>query len=226
MSARIIVVEDEPLIRELYVRTLETAGFDVVGAADAAACSAVLRQAAADLVMLDLGLPGLDGMSFARELRRTSDVGVIVVSRRHLPEDRIAALELGCDDYLVKPVHLGELCARVQAVLRRRVTKRRMRFGTIVLDLDARSVELDGHAVDLTRGEFTILEILAKAGGNIVGRERLSGSVSRSPAEVDLRTVDSLVRRIRRKLESRSAANVIVTVSGLGYRLGVPIEDC
>lgn len=225
MAIRIVVVEDEALVRALYVRTLADAGFSAVGAADAPACRAVLAEAPVDLVMLDLGLPGLDGMSFARELRgQRGDLGLMIVSRRQAPEDRIEALDLGCDDYLVKPVHLGELCARVQAVARRRRPRRRIRFGPVTLDIDARTVQAGEESLHLTRGEFTILALLGEAGGRIVGREQLCGPVSRSAEESDLRTVDALIRRIRRKLEPY-VDDAIVTAPGLGYRLGVPLLD-
>src|SRR6478609_4025144 len=107
MGGDIIVVEDEALLRELYAGTLAAAGHRVRGAGDAAACRELLRTGRPDLIVLDLGLPDLDGLALAAELRQVGNAGLIVVSRRQSPEDRIAALELGCDDFLVKPVHLG-----------------------------------------------------------------------------------------------------------------------
>ncbi len=225
MSARVIVVEDEAMTRELYVRTLRGAGHEVEGAGDAAACRALLAQRPADLIMLDLGLPGEDGLSLARELRRTESLGLIVVSRRHTPEDRVGALELGCDDYLVKPVHLGEFCARAAAVIRRRGRRLRLRFGAALLDLQARTLEVDGRAIPLTRGEFSVLQLLASAGGAVMARETLLEPVSRSPEDSDPRTVDALVRRIRRKLEPHISGEVIVTAPGLGYRLGLAVHE-
>lgn len=223
MAIRIIVVEDEPLVRELYVRSLAAAGFDATGVVEASACRIALTEARADLVMLDLGLPGLDGMSFARELhQQRPDLGLLIVSRRASAEVRIEALELGCDDYLVKPVHLGELCARAHAVARRRAPRRRLRFGPVTLDIDARTVLVATEPVHLTRGEFTILALLAEADGRIVTRERLSEAVSRGDGESDLRSVDALVRRIRRKLEP-FVDDVVATAPGLGYRMGLPI---
>ncbi len=216
---RILVVEDEGLLRNLYVATLAAAGFVASGASDVPAARAALAEERPDVVLIDLGLPGIDGLSFARELRgRRDDIGIIVVSRKHTPEIRIEALEAGCDDYLVKPVHLGELCARVQAVARRRAAPQRTRLGTLAINHDARSVTADGNPVHLTRGEFTILAMLAGAEGRIVDRNRLSALVSRHGDDGDLRTVDALVHRIRRKLEPY-AADLIVTVPGLGYRL-------
>ena len=225
MMPRIIVVEDEPLVRELYVRTLASSGLDAAGAPDAETCRSMLRAAPADLVMLDLGLPGTDGMTFARELRRKGDIGLVIVSRRQAAEDRVEALGLGCDDFLVKPVHLGELCARVQAVLRRRRPRHSLAFGSVLLDSDARTVEAAGVPVDLTRGEFILLEALARAGGRVLGREQLSSAVSRNPEESELRTVDALVRRIRRKLEVHGVEGAISTVPGEGYRIGLPVRD-
>ena len=229
MTVRVIVVEDEPLVRALFERTLAQAGFAVSGAGDACTCRALLRDGPpVDLVTLDLGLPDLDGLQFARELRAAGDVGLMVISREQTPESRVAALDLGCDDYMVKPVHLGELCARAQAVIRRRRApqRRRVGFGGLVLDAAARTVEArGGQCIALTRGEFSILALLAAAEGRVVGREQLLAPVSRNAEEADLRTVDALIRRIRRKLEAHARGDIIVTAPGIGYRLGVPIED-
>lgn len=220
-----MVVEDEPLVRELYLRTLSDAGFAVAGACDAAACRSIMKTQPVHLILLDLGLPGLDGMSFARELRAADrELGLLIVSRRDRAEDRVEALELGCDDYLVKPAHLGELSARAVALARRRAMRARLRFGPVLLDLDARTVEVAGQFVRLSRGEFTLLALLGEAGGRIVARGRLAEAVSRSGDDGDLRTVDALVRRIRRKLEP-SVDNPIETAPGFGYRLGYPVEN-
>lgn len=224
MTARIIVVEDETLLRDLYVGTFAAAGYEAAGAGDAAACRTLLTSQRPDLIVLDLGLPDLDGLKLAAELRRLGDTGLMVVSRRQAPEDRIAALELGCDDFLVKPVHLGELVARAQAILRRRPSRRRLRFAGLTLDQDARTLTAGDEPVELTRGEFTVLAMLAHAQGAVVDREALCGPVSRNAEESDLRTVDALVRRIRRKVEAVTDVAVIATAPGLGYRLAVPVE--
>jgi DNA-binding response OmpR family regulator len=224
MSERVLVVEDEPLTRELYVSTLAHAGFAAQGTGNACACRAMVDEWRPDLILLDLGLPDADGLSLARELRARTRIGLIVVSRRDAPETRVAALELGCDDYLVKPVHLDELCARVRAVLRRKPAERRLRLGRATIDREARTLTVGDAPVLLTRGEFTLIDALAAAGGGIVDREQLCRAVSRGALGGDPRTVDALVRRIRRKLEAEGVSNLIATAPGLGYRLSDPLS--
>lgn len=223
----VAVVEDEMLARKAIALSLRQAGYTVHEASDALACRALLRQTQLDLVVLDLGLPGLDGMSFARELRSGSDVGLIIVTRQSAAETRIAALDLGADDYLVKPIHYGELAARIRSVLRRskREHERRRRLGHCTVDLEARTVSRGGESANLTRGEFEILARLMQAGTKIVTREALQSVISRSPQESDLRSVDALVSRLRRKLGELDDSNVIVTAPGFGYRLAAPPED-
>lgn len=225
-GARVIVVEDDPLVRALFARTLRGDGFAVEEAGDAAECRRCLDTRPADLVILDLGLPDEHGLTLARELRDAGDVGLIVVSRSGEPEQRVAALALGCDDYMVKPAHLGELCARAQAVIRRRAPRQRVRLDVLTLDTAARTLTHGEQPVVLTRGEFTILGLLAGARGSVVTRDDLAAAVSRSADEVDPRTVDALVRRIRRKLEPVTEREIVATVRGLGYRIGVPIGPC
>jgi two-component system torCAD operon response regulator TorR len=224
---RLIVVEDEPPLRDLYVRTLEQAGYDVRGAGGAEVCRRLLREEGADCLLLDIGLPELDGLSFAREFSDVPDMGLIIVSRRDTAEDRIAALELGCDDYLTKPVHLGELCARVLAVLRRRSPRRKLALGPFKVDTEAHALASDGGEIPLTRGEFAILGLLIAAGGKVVAREALFERISRRPDEGDLRTVDILVSRIRRKVRDVAGGErLIVTAPGFGYRTGLEAIEC
>lgn len=223
---RVIVVEDDALVRALFSRTLRAEGFDVVEAEDAAACRRHLGEHPAELVVLDLGLPDENGMTLARDLREGGDVGLIVVSRRQEPEQRIMALEIGCDDFMTKPAHLGELCARAHAVIRRRAPRQRVRLDVLTLDTVARTLTFGEQPLGLTRGEFTILGLLVEARGGVVGRDELAAAVSRSAADVDPRTVDALVRRIRRKLEEVTAREIVATVPGVGYRLAVPIAPC
>ncbi len=175
------------------------------------------------MVLVDLGLPGVDGMTLARELRDRSDVGLIVVSRRSEPEARIEALDLGVDDFLVKPVHLGELIARVRSVARRRArsfSSRKFHLGKWTIDLDSRTVGSEAETANLTRGEFELLRRLVDGGGKIVARDELLSCISTSPEESDPRSVDALVSRLRRKLEGEGAPSLILTAPGFGYRLG------
>ncbi|WGM40080.1 response regulator transcription factor [Caulobacter sp. NIBR1757] len=224
---RLIVVEDEAPLRDLYARALEQAGYQVRTAGGAQACRHLLREGPADCLLLDIGLPDLDGLSLAAEFTDTPDLGLIIVSRRDAPEDRIAALELGCDDYITKPVHLGELCARVMAVLRRRSPRRKLALGPFRMDLEAHALSADGADIPLTRGEFAILALLVAAGGKVVAREALFERISRKPDDGDLRTVDILVSRIRRKTaETAGGERLIVTAPGFGYRTGLEAVEC
>jgi two-component system, OmpR family, torCAD operon response regulator TorR len=220
---RVIIVEDEPLTRRAFAAALREAGFEAIEASDAFACRAAMRGQRPDIALVDLGLPGLDGLTLARELRERSDLGLIIVSRRAEPEARIEALDLGVDDFLVKPVHLGELVARVRSVQRRRgagAVHRRLQLGAFRVDLDRRTVAgLEGE-VSLTRGEFELLGKLLVGAGKIVSREELLASISAAPTESDLRSVDVLVSRLRRKLgDSPAAPRLILTAPGFGYRL-------
>ncbi len=223
----VAVVEDETLTRKAITLSLREAGYTVHEASDALACRALLRQTRLDVIVLDLGLPGIDGMSFARELRSGSDVGLIIVTRQSTPEARIAALDIGADDYLVKPVHYGELAARIRSVMRRsnRERGRRARLGQWIVDLEARTVCKGAENANLTRGEFDILVRLVDANTKIVTRQELMSAISRSPLESDLRSVDALVSRLRRKLDAPEGDSLIATAPGFGYRLAAAPEE-
>jgi DNA-binding response OmpR family regulator len=227
-AVSVMVVEDEPLTRRALVLALTDEGFHVWEAADAASCRTLLKQRSFDVVVLDLGLPDLDGVALAASLRRQGDMGLVVVTRRTAPEARIEALDVGADDYLVKPVHFGELAARIRSVMRRRgaPVSRRRRLDTWLIDLDARTASDGAVSANLTRGEFDILARLIAAEGKIVSRDDLLAAISRRPLETDLRSVDVLVSRIRRKLGARESGNeLIVTVAGFGYQLGMPAAE-
>lgn len=225
---KVVVVEDEPLTRRAIELSLSREGFEVEGAADAAACRAVLRRGRVDAVVLDLGLPDADGLALAAELRAKSDLGLVIVTRRGELETRIAALDLGADDYLVKPVHWGELSARLRSVLRRRRPGRpsRRRLGGWLIDLEARTAVAGGGKAQLTRGEFDVLALLIEAEGRIVAREELLKAISRNPEEGDPRSVDVLISRLRKKLAAGSEeAEIILTAPGLGYQLATTATE-
>ncbi len=223
----VAVVEDEHLARKAIALSLREAGYTVHEASDVLVCRALLQQTRLDVIVLDLGLPGIDGMSFARELRGRPDIGLIIVTRRSDPEERIAALDLGADDYLIKPIHYGELAARIRSVMRRsgRERGRCKILGQWIVDLKARTVSKGTRTVDLTRGEFDILARLIQAGTKIVSRQELLSVFSRSPLEADLRSVDVLVSRLRRKLNELDGDGVIATAPGFGYRLVAAPEE-
>lgn len=223
----VAVVEDEDLTRRAIALSLREAGFTVHEASDALACRALLRQARLDVIVLDLGLPGVDGMRFAGEIRGRSDIGLVIVTRQSAPEARIAALDLGADDYLVKPIHFGELAARIRSVMRRsgRTRGRRWKVGQWIVDLEARIVSKGTLNANLTRGEFDILARLVQANTKIVTREELLSVISRSPQASDMRSVDALVSRLRRKLDDTNDASLIATAPGFGYRLADAPEE-
>lgn len=219
MSTRLIVVEDEALVRASLCGYLAREGYRVREAADVAACRAALKAERAEIVIIDLGLPGADGVTLVRELRDDPTIDVIVVTRRSALEHRVRTLDEGADDYLVKPIEFAELSARIRVLERRRGLGARLSLGAWTLDLASRAVfGANGAPVALTRGEFDLLHQLVRANGKIVTREALSSAVSRSE-DADVRSVDALVSRIRRKLGA-GAEHVIVTAPGFGYRLG------
>jgi DNA-binding response OmpR family regulator len=223
----VAVVEDESLARKGIVLSLQEAGFTVHEASDALSCRALLRQRRIDVIVLDLTLPGVNGLTFAQELRNSSDIGLIIVTREATTEARIAALDLGADDYLVKPVHHGELAARIRSVMRRavRARSRRKKLGPWIVDLEARSVSKSTVRANLTRGEFDILTRLIDAGTKIVTRQELASTISRSFQGSDRRTVDALISRLRRKLDDSGGESLIMTAPGFGYRLATSPEQ-
>ena len=219
----ILVVEDEPQIARLIRDYLEGAGFAVVVAGDG---ETALRQAGAarpDLIVLDLGLPRRDGLDVARELRRAGDTPIIVVTARGEETDRIVGLELGADDYVVKPFSPKELVARVRAVLRRTEARREpaevIRVAGVEIDVARMRVTVDGRPVDLTATEFQLLAALAREPGRVFTRGQLLDAVHGVAFESYERAIDAHVKNIRRKLEpSPGSPRYVQTVYGVGYR--------
>ena len=173
-------------------------------------------------MVLDLGLPGLDGLEVTRRIRRDSDVPILVVTARSAEADKLLGLELGADDYVTKPFSTAELIARVRALLRRSsgtLTERVIELGRLRIDPGRRSAERDGRTVPLTTLEFALLYFLASRPGRVFSREALMEHVWGSDRVVDDRSIDSLVSRVRRKLEQDPAHPVYLqTVWGAGYR--------
>lgn len=225
---RVAIVEDEHLTRRAMALALRNHGFEVHEAADAPACRALLGRQRVDAIVLDIGLPGLDGLKLTSQLRTRVDIGLLIVTRRAGPEAQIEALDLGADDYMVKPVDFGELAARIRSVVRRRypLRDRRVRLGPWLVDLDARTVVDGSLTATLTRGEFDVLARLIEANSKIVSREDLMSVISRRPLESDMRSVDTLVSRLRRKLgDDQETPTLIFTAQGFGYRLRAPVLE-
>jgi two-component system, OmpR family, alkaline phosphatase synthesis response regulator PhoP len=220
----ILVVDDEPQIAEIATDFLRLAGFDVVVATDGARALETLRGRHIDLVVLDLGLPKIDGMEVARTIRRDSDLPIIMLTARVEEDDRLRGLEVGADDYITKPFSPRELVARVKAVLRRTEAQRASsdakvwRVAGLEIDPAQMTVTRGGAPVDLTPTEFQLLATMARHAGRVFTRAQLLDAVSGSAAESFDRAIDSHVKNIRRKLQSDADARYIETVYGIGYR--------
>ncbi len=216
----ILIVDDDPAIREVIRFALSRDGFKTEEAATGV--EALALAAAADLVVLDVMMPGLDGIACCRELRRTSAVPVLFLSSRDEDVDRIVGLEVGGDDYLGKPFSPRELVARVKAILRRGVApamREVLSHGRLALDVGAIRATWDGREVALTATEFGILRTLMQRTGRVVSRDGLMDGAYAVERVVNDRTIDSHVRRLRAKFAAVDAAP-IETLAGFGYRLG------
>jgi DNA-binding response OmpR family regulator len=221
----ILVVDDEPKIADLARDYLEHAGFSVRTAGDGETALLAVRRDRPDLVVLDLGLPGLDGLDVTRAIRRDSNLPVIMLTARDDELDKLLGLELGADDYLTKPFSPRELVARVRAVLRRvdaagaPDAAALIRAGDLTLDLPRMRADLAGRAIDLTPTEFALLAAMARQPGRIFTRSQLLDAVHGVAFESYERAIDTHIKNLRRKLEPDPRRPVLVlTVYGVGYR--------
>ena len=223
----ILVVEDDGNIARLSRDYLERAGFAALTSGDGHGAIALARSRKPDLIVLDLGLPGLDGLDVIRALRRDSAVPIVVVSARGEEADRIVGLELGADDYLVKPFSPKELVARVRAVLRRTDSaagagREPLRAGDVGVDPARMSVTVGGRAVTVTPAEFQLLTTLVRSPGRVFTRSQLLDAIHGETCEAYERAVDGHVKNLRRKLEPEpTRPRYLVTVHGVGYKFGV-----
>jgi DNA-binding response OmpR family regulator len=219
----VLVVDDEPRIVQLARDYLEHAGFAVLTAADGRAALEIARRRRPDLVVLDLGLPALDGLEVTRELRRDSAIPIVMLTARDDELDKLLGLELGADDYLTKPFSPRELVARVKAVLRR--TERAaapgdvIHVGDVVLDVPRMRTDVAGRAVELTPTEFGLLATMAGSPGRIFTRSQLLDAVRGVAFESYERAIDSHIKNLRRKIEpDPRQPRYVLTVYGVGYR--------
>ena len=232
-SPHILVVDDHSEIRDLLKRFLEQHGMRVSCARDGKEMKRLLDEREFDLLVLDLMMPGEDGLTLCRELRVKSRLPIIMLTAMGEETDRIIGLEMGADDYLAKPFNPRELLARVKSLLRRTGARRGggedeeiFRFAGWTLNLPRRRLcDPQGADVALTRGEFEVLALLVRHVGEVINRDRLSRAISGHDWAPQDRTVDVLVRRLRAKLDAADKPDsLITTVRGEGYRLAVDVE--
>jgi len=215
---RLLLIEDDPMIGSAVRQGLGLTGFTVDWVTDGGAGRAAIANAVYDAVVLDLGLPRVDGLTLLRELRSRRDtVPVLIVSARDAVPDRIAGLNAGADDYLLKPFDLDELIARLRSLLRRQAGAAMsvMSAGTLSLDTVQRTVTQDGRPLSLTAKEFSLLEALLRCPGAVLSRERLEESIYGWGEEVGSNAVEVHLHNLRRKL----GVGVIGNVRGVGYRI-------
>jgi DNA-binding response OmpR family regulator len=222
--ATVLVVDDEPIVREVVVRYLAREGHDTLEAADGAAARNEIERSDPDLVVLDVMLPGLDGLELCRWIRRRSELPVIMLTARGDEADRIVGLELGADDYVTKPFSPRELAARVRSVLRRSTavtpSDEKLAFGDVELERGTREARKAGARIRLTAKEFDLLWFLASHPRRVFSRDQLMASVWGYTAAFDTGTVTVHVRRLREKIEDDpSQPTYLETVWGIGYRL-------
>ena len=220
---KILVVEDELKIARLVRDYLVEAGFEVVTESDGPGAVATTRREKPDLVVLDLGLPTMDGYDVTRTIRRQSSTPIVMLTARSDETDRVIGLELGADDYVVKPFSPRELVARVRAVLRRstgEMAPELLRTGDIVINLPNRSVARGGEPIDLTNTEFELLVTLVDQPGRVFTRSQLLDALHGVSFESYERAIDSHIKNLRKKLEEDpKAPRYIKTVYGVGYKL-------
>ncbi len=223
MNELILVIDDEPKIVKLAQDYLEQSGFRVTAAADGTTALAAARHERPDLVVLDLNLPGMDGLDVCRALRRDSDVPVIMLTARDEEADRLIGLELGADDYITKPFSPRELVARVRAVLRRAQggvrTAGLIRAGDLEIDLNGFRVSRAGEPIHLTRTEFSLLATLAQHPGQAFSRDQLMDRVYGVAYAGADRSIDAHIKNLRQKIEADPAnPRYVLTVYGIGYK--------
>jgi DNA-binding response OmpR family regulator len=229
MAPKILVVDDEAKIVRLVRSYLEQSGFAVVEAGDGQTALIQARREKPDLVVLDLGLPGIDGLEVARILRRERDTPIIMLTARIEDTDKIVGLELGADDYMAKPFNPRELVARVRAVLRRTTSPAApaagsLSAGALVLDLAGHAGKLDGRPLELTPTEFELLTVLLQNPGRAFTRLELLDRVQGDTYEGYERTIDAHIKNLRAKLgDDPRHPHYIQTVFGVGYKLGADL---
>jgi two-component system, OmpR family, response regulator RegX3 len=227
---RVLIVDDEPIVRDVVARYLKRDGFDTLEAGDGDTARQLIERSPPHLVVLDVMLPGTDGLTLCRWIRSRGDLPVIMLTARGEEADRIVGLELGADDYIVKPFSAREVVARIRAVLRRSGDAATepaapIDIGPLRLDRPRRAAVLDGAELDLTRKEYELLELLMAEAGSVITRERLIDEVWDVNWFGSTKTLDVHVSGLRRKLrDSADSPRFIHTVRGVGFRFSGPEE--
>ncbi|EKY29758.1 MULTISPECIES: response regulator transcription factor [Brevundimonas] len=225
--SRILLVEDEPHIIRSLTPALVAEGYQVTAAERGDDALAALASEGFDVILLDLGLPDMDGKDVIARVREWSEVPILVLSARHLEAEKIASLDLGADDYVNKPFAMGELMARLRAVLRgrdRRFSSQSLfRVGMLDIDFSARSVRLEGETVSLTPREYDLMRTLARHAGRVVTHAQLVTAVWGGADASDVQTLRVLVSQLRQKIEiDASRPRFVLTEQGIGYRMRDP----
>ena len=225
MSQKVLVVEDDNNIAELLRLYLQKDGFEVSHAADGGKAVEMAREIQPDLVLLDIMLPVMDGWQVCRELRKTMKMPIIMLTAKGETEDKVSGLEMGADDYVVKPFEMKELLARINAVLRRSEipedTHKRLTFDKLIIDLDSYELIVDGKKIDTPPKELELLYHLAATPNRVYTRNQLLDEVWGFDYFGDSRTVDVHVKRLREKVENVSDQWALKTVWGVGYKFEV-----
>ena len=221
---RLLIVDDEPQIVRALTPALTQAGFEVISAANGEMAMSVLAGEPAEVMILDLGLPDMDGKEVIQRVREWSEIPIIVLSARDLESEKIAALDLGADDFVNKPVGVGELLARLRAALRGRERRfsaqPKFQFGELEVNFPARRVMVAGEEIKLTPREYQLLRILAGHAGQVVTHKQIITAVWGTDSNADAQFVRVLMAQLRQKLETDpSSPQLLLTEPGIGYRL-------
>lgn len=227
MMGKILVVDDEKAINDIIQYNLEGEGYEITSAYDGQECLDIFKSQKFDLIILDIMMPKLDGFSVLREIRKTSQTPVIMLTAKQEEVDKVLGLELGADDYVVKPFSIRELTARIKAILRRNglesetKVQNTIKIKDLVLDLDKYSLKKDGKDINLTLREYELLKYLVERKGQVISREELLSEVWDYEYYGDIRTVDVTIRRLREKIEDKGKDyKYILTKRGVGYYFG------
>ncbi len=229
MMTQVLVVDDDPHIRDVICFALQKAGMKTIVAKDGAEALARFGDSAPDMIVLDVGMPEMDGLEVCRQIRKTSDVPILFLSARDEEIDRILGLEIGGDDYVTKPFSPRELVARINVILRRTAGKAEpaktedsdvVSHGSLTMDSSRHQTRFNGLEIALTAIEFAIIRAFIRRPGMVFSREQLMNNAYSANIHVSDRTIDSHIRNLRAKFQAAGCDNIIETVHGVGFRLG------